>query len=78
MATVARGDKDALAAATRAFNSPHLVSRNDAGWNQMAMNAALLGNATNAAAYVLARAKTEPAAGYRFPTFAPHEQDCES
>jgi hypothetical protein len=38
---------------------------------------ALLGNATNAAKYVLARANTPPAKGYRFPTMAPHEQDYE-
>lgn len=38
---------------------------------------ALLGNATNAATYVLGRANTAPAKGYRFPTMAPHEQDYE-
>ena len=44
---------------------------------RQAMDAALLGNATNAARFVLARANTQPAAGYRFPSFAPHEQDYE-
>ena len=39
------------------------------------MDAALLGNASTAAAYVITRAKTAPATGYRFPAFAPHEQD---
>jgi len=41
------------------------------------MDAALLGDADEAARFVVARAKTSPAAGYRFPTFAPHEQDYE-
>ena len=77
MASRARGDAAALAAATRAFNSPNLVSKNDVGWNQLAMDAALMGNASKAANYVMARAKTAPAAGYRFPTMAPHEQDYE-
>ena len=47
----------------------------DTGWNQMAMDAALLGLAGKARDLVLARARTPPAAGYRFPAFMPHEQD---
>merc|ERR1712166_777494 len=39
------------------------------------MTAALLGNATMAAKYVIARAQTPPADGYRFPGFAPRMQD---
>ena len=46
----------------------------DQGWNQCAMDAAMLGLAAEAAKLVLARAQTGPAAGYRFPIFAPHEQ----
>ena len=37
----------------------------------------MLGLADDAAKMVLARAKTPPAKGYRFPVFAPHEQDYE-
>ena len=47
------------------------------GWTQGLLNAALLGRAKKAAADTLARAKTPPAIGYRFPVFAPHEQDYE-
>ena len=75
MATAARGDAAALSAAQQAFQNR--AFKGDRGWNQNAMDAALLGNATNAAAFVLARANTQPAAGYRFPSFAPHEQDYE-
>eukprot|EP01049_Picozoa_sp_SAG25_P010147 SAG25_NODE_1079_length_4095_cov_1.941191_4_plen_150_part_01 len=39
------------------------------------MNAALLGNATVAAKYVVARARTPLADGYRWPGFAPRMQD---
>ena len=38
------------------------------------LDAALLGNAADAAKCVTARALTAPAAGYRSPAFAPHEQ----
>jgi hypothetical protein len=41
------------------------------------LNAALLGRAALASARVLERAQTHPAAGYRFPAFAPHMQDYE-
>ena len=75
MATVARGDAGATAAANAAFKLQ--VFKGDSGWNQNAMDAALLGNALAASGYVLARATTPPAKGYRFPTFAPHEQDYE-
>ena len=75
IATAARGDPAALSAAEQAFANQ--AFKGDSGWNQNAMDAALLGNASNAAAYVRARANTQPAAGYRFPSFAPHEQDYE-
>ena len=75
MATVARGDAAALSAARNAFQLRR--NQGDYGWNQVAMDAALLGNASEAAGFVLARATTPPAKGYRFPTFAPHEQDYE-
>lgn len=41
------------------------------------MDAALLGDARSAMEYVLNRANTGLAKGYRFPAFAPHEQDYE-
>eukprot|EP00945_MAST-04E_sp_MAST-4E-sp1_P001608 g1608.t1 len=47
------------------------------GWVQGLLNAALLGRAKKAAEDTLARAQTPPAKGYRFPAFAPHEQDYE-
>ena len=75
LATAARGDADALAKARAAFKAMRF--KGDSGWNQVAMDAALMGNAADARKYVVARAKTKPAAGYRFPVFAPHEQDYE-
>ena len=45
------------------------------GWVQGVLNAALLGRAKKASSDTLARANTPPAKGYRFPAFAPHEQD---
>lgn len=45
------------------------------GWNYAINAAVLLGLAQQAAPMLLARANTPPAAGYRFPGFAPHEQD---
>jgi len=47
----------------------------DEGWNQNAMDAALLGLGPKAQQLVEARAATQPAPGYRFPTFMPHLQD---
>lgn len=45
------------------------------GW-AYAINAhALIGNSEAAAAMLLSRVHTPPAPGYRFPGFAPHEQD---
>ena len=41
------------------------------------MDAALLGLASQAQAYVTARAYTPPDPGYRFPVFMPHLQDYE-
>lgn len=73
-ATIARGDAAALAKARVAFAHPS-ASLDDRGWNQNAMDAALIGNASAAVKLVVARANTPPAAGYRFPAFAPHEQD---
>jgi len=51
--------------------------QNNGGWTQGIMNAALLGIADVASSMAMARAKTAPAAGYRFQGFAPHEQDYE-
>ena len=50
-------------------------ARQNGGWQQLPMNAALLGRARLAARAVLERAATSPAVGYRFPGFAPREQD---
>eukprot|EP01001_Neometanema_parovale_P007003 NODE_332_length_2657_cov_50.772691_g312_i0.p1 GENE.NODE_332_length_2657_cov_50.772691_g312_i0~~NODE_332_length_2657_cov_50.772691_g312_i0.p1 ORF type:complete len:832 (-),score=157.15 NODE_332_length_2657_cov_50.772691_g312_i0:160-2604(-) len=47
------------------------------GWNQGILNAALLGEAAIAHNMIVERARTSPAVGYRFPAFAPHEQDYE-
>ena len=41
------------------------------------LDAALLGRTSDAMRYVINRALTTPAQGYRFPAFAPHEQDYE-
>lgn len=76
MATAARGNAQALSAAQAAFHGR--TNKGDRGWNQVAMDAALIGNASEAAGYVLARAATPPAKGYRFPTFAPHEQGAQT
>ena len=74
-ATVGRGNAAALKLAVTAYtNKLHTA---DVGWNQNAMDAALLGLASDAAKYVVKRATTAPAQGYRFPAFAPHEQDYE-
>jgi hypothetical protein len=59
--------------AIKAFDAEKF--KGDAGWNQNAMDAALLGLTGRAQAFVLARALTPPAKGYRFPAFMPHEQD---
>ena len=74
IARAMRGDGNEWAKANLAFNADPLT-RYDAGWNQNAMTAALLGNATMAATYVVGRALTPLADGYRFPGFAPRVQD---
>lgn len=48
---------------------------NNGGWNYGINAHALIGDAPQAAAQLLARAHTGPANGYRWPGFAPHEQD---
>lgn len=52
-------------------------ARDNQGWNQGLLNAALLGRTKMAARMTLDRAITAPAKGYRFPGFAPHMQDYE-
>lgn len=74
-ATVGRGDLAALKLAIAAYDKR--MDTADRGWNQNAMDAALLGLASDAAKFVVRRASTPPAQGYRFPAFAPHEQDYE-
>eukprot|EP01060_Flectonema_neradi_P016749 TRINITY_DN2336_c0_g1_i3.p1 TRINITY_DN2336_c0_g1~~TRINITY_DN2336_c0_g1_i3.p1 ORF type:complete len:722 (+),score=143.17 TRINITY_DN2336_c0_g1_i3:122-2287(+) len=49
--------------------------RSDVGWNQCAMDAALLGHAADAQSMVVARAHYGPAPGYRFPGFMQKFQD---
>jgi len=56
-----------------AFKNKRFTS--DEGWNQNAMDAALLGLASQAQTYVHNRAAMAPAEGYRFPAFSPHLQD---
>ena len=72
LATAARGDAAALRSAKAAFAVRG--NKGDAGWFQTGMDAALLGLAADATKFVTARALTAPALGYRFPAFAPHEQ----
>ena len=51
-------------------------AQSGSGWSYGINAAALLGNAENAMQQTLGRAtRTGLAAGYRFPAFAPHEQD---
>eukprot|EP01049_Picozoa_sp_SAG25_P008918 SAG25_NODE_841_length_5118_cov_6.634389_1_plen_78_part_00 len=64
-ATVGRGDASALKLAIAAYDKK--MDTADRGWNQNAMDAALLGLASDAANYVVKRASTPPAQGYRFP-----------
>eukprot|EP00659_Diplonema_papillatum_P015320 gene15320-23416_t len=59
--------------AIKAFDTKWFQS--DRGWNQNLMDAALLGNASAAKAYLVARAGYPSADGYRFPAFMPHLQD---
>ena len=47
----------------------------NSGWNYGINAAALIGHTKMAQTMVLERARTQPAAGYRWPGFAPHEQD---
>ena len=50
-------------------------SQGGSGWGYGINAAALIGATDNAMGQVLGRAHTSNAAGYRFPAFAPHEQD---
>jgi hypothetical protein len=56
------------------YASSRFAGENE-GWNYGLNAAALLGLTDAAAAQLLERANTAPAAGYRFPGFAPHFQD---
>jgi hypothetical protein len=60
-----------------AFARNPLAYSSNSGWNQGIMDAALLGITPTAKSMVVSRADTGPAPGYRFPAFAPHEQDYE-
>ena len=70
---VARGDNISLGLRTLAASS--WAHQNNAGWAYSINAAALLGSTDMAAAQLLERAATPPAAGYRFQAFAPHMQD---
>lgn len=69
---VASGTDISVGLATLAASA---FARENSGWNYGLNAAALLGVADVAAAQLLARAASPPAAGYRFPGFAPHYQD---
>ena len=74
IARAQRGDGIEWAKANRAFNADP-QTKSDEGWNQNVMNAALLGNTSVAAKFLVARARMPLADGYRFPGFAPRVQD---
>ena len=69
---VATGINISLAVSTVA-GSPWTLQ--NSGWNYGLNAAALAGLADLAAKLLLQRAATSPAQGYRWPGFAPHEQD---
>jgi hypothetical protein len=69
---VASGQDLTIALATLAANG---FARENSGWNYGLNAAALLGATDMAAEQLLVRAATRPAAGYRWPGFAPHFQD---
>ena len=75
LSTTGRADQNTLNLGKAAFAAR--VHKSDYGWNQNAMDAALLGDAASAVDMVTTRANTGPALGYRFPVFSPHEQDYE-
>ncbi len=58
---------------------PHMqtsgFANENSGWNYGINAYALTGDAASASRQLLQRAATAPASGYRFPGFAPHEQD---
>lgn len=53
----------------------HRHRKDDKGWSQNVMDAAMMGLAAEASRLVAARAALGPARGYRFPVFAPHLED---
>ena len=65
--------RENLQIAVNAFNN--VKNPGDTGWNQMAMDAALLGLGLKAQELVTARAASDPAPGYRFEGFMSHEFD---
>jgi hypothetical protein len=69
---IARGDNISLGLRTYAASA---FKNENSGWNYGINAAALLGLADEAAAQLIARAQTPPAAGYRFLGLAPHMQD---
>ena len=69
---VASGANVSLGRRTVAANG---WAANNEGWNYGINARALIGDAEGAAAQLLKRAATAPAAGYRWPGFAPHFQD---
>lgn len=69
---VASGTDISIGQATFASSS---WSQSGSGWMYGINAAALIGDSANANAQIMSRANTANAAGYRFPAFAPHEQD---
>ena len=72
---VASGRNASVGIAT--FQASPFRSENS-GWNYAINAAALLGLTDVAAAQLAQRATTQPAAGYRFPAYAPHLRECAS
>jgi len=71
--TAAKSNQADLQLAKNTYNNMRFLT--DVGWNQVAMDAALLGLANQAKELVLKRAAVGPAPGYRFPVYAPHCYD---
>eukprot|EP01006_Ploeotia_vitrea_P029430 TRINITY_DN61979_c0_g2_i1.p1 TRINITY_DN61979_c0_g2~~TRINITY_DN61979_c0_g2_i1.p1 ORF type:complete len:388 (-),score=25.84 TRINITY_DN61979_c0_g2_i1:41-1204(-) len=65
-----------ISAAVNSWNADPRAHINE-GWEQGIMNAALLGLTSSLKKMLISRGNTRSADGYRFPGFAPHEQDYE-
>ena len=72
-----RSTSPSLACLLKSKRQTCLNSQANTGWTQGVLNAALLGEADMAFKMTMERAQVGSAVGYRFPAFAPHEQDFE-